>query len=165
MDNINERVTLGANYLQQPRWKRAVGVPLIYLPLITTIPFVLLGVLLIRTHLKCVGGMNIRPYRDFVPAWLSHRYCYYNQIVYATRTAWHNLRAYRSFWIFNCKLYCPLSVALFRYAAYLVMIKNRNMLQGRSTSHTGTCMHRSGNGCIPVIETIRSGMTHLGKAE
>jgi hypothetical protein len=31
-------------------------------------------------------------------------------------------QAHRFYWIFNCKLYCPLSVALFRYAAYLVMI-------------------------------------------
>lgn len=25
-------------------------------------------------------------------------------------------------WIFNCKLYCPLSVALFRYVSYLIKI-------------------------------------------
>jgi len=122
MDNIMERVNIGANFPQQSTWKKAVGIPLIYLPLITTTPFVLLGVLLVRTHLKCVGGMNIRSYWDFVPAWVSHRYRYDNQIVYSTGAAWYNLRAYRSYWIFNCKLYCPLSVALFRYAAYLVMI-------------------------------------------
>ena len=122
MDNIMERVIIGANFLQQSTWKKAVGIPLIYIPLITTTPFVLLGVLLVRTHLKCVGGMNIRSYWDFVPAWVSHRYHYDNQIVYSTGATWYNLRAYRSYWIFNCKLYCPLSVALFRYAAYLVMI-------------------------------------------
>ena len=122
MDNIMERVTIGANFLQQPTWKKAVGIPLIYFPLITTTPFVLLGVLLVRTHLKYVGAMNICSYWDFVPAWLSHRYRNDNQIVYSTGAAWYNLRAYRSYWIFNCKLYCPLSVALFRYAAYLVMI-------------------------------------------
>jgi hypothetical protein len=27
MDNIMERVTLGANFLQQPTWKKAVGIP------------------------------------------------------------------------------------------------------------------------------------------
>jgi len=42
MDNIMERVTLGANFLQQPTWKKAVGIPLIYLPVITTTPFVLI---------------------------------------------------------------------------------------------------------------------------
>jgi hypothetical protein len=117
-----DRVKIGSNYLKQPTWKRFVGVPLIYLPILTTIPFVLIGVLLIRTHLKLVGGMNILPYRDFVPAWVSHRYRYENQIVYSTGATWYNLRAWRFYWIFNCKLYCPLSVALFRYAAYLVKI-------------------------------------------
>lgn len=117
-----ERVTIGANFLKQPLWKKAVGIPLIYFPLITTIPFVLLGVLLVRTHLKYVGGMDIRSYWDFVPAWASHRYCYDDQIIYSTGSTWYNLRTYRFYWIFNCKLYCPLSVALFRYAAYLVMI-------------------------------------------
>jgi len=122
MDNIMERVTIGANFLQQPTWKKAVGIPLIYFPLITTTPFVLLGVLLVRIHLKYVGAMNIRSYWDFVPAWISHRYRNDNQIIYTTGSTWYNLRAHRFYWIFNCKLYCPLSVALFRYAAYLVMI-------------------------------------------
>ncbi len=116
-----ERVTIGANFAQQPLWKKAAGIPLIYFPLFTTLPFVFIGVLLVRTHLKYVGGMNIRPYRDFVPAWISHRYRYDNQIIYTTGSTWYNLRAHRFYWIFNCKLYCPLS-ALFRYAAYLVMI-------------------------------------------
>ena len=117
-----ERVRIGSNYLKQPRWKIILGVPLIYLPLITTIPFLLISVLLIKAHLKWIGSMNIRSYWDFVPAWASHRYQYDNQITYSTGTAWHHLRAHRFFWIFNCKLYCPLSVGLFRYAAYLVKV-------------------------------------------
>ena len=117
-----ERVRIGSNYLNQPKWKVILGVPLIYFPLITTTPFVLLGVFLVKTHLKWVGGMNIRSYWDFVPAWASHRYHYANQITYSTGAAWYNLRARKFYWIFNCKLYCPLSVALFRYAAYLVKI-------------------------------------------
>ena len=117
-----ERVKIGSNFLKQPMWKIFLGVPLIYIPLITTVPFVLLGVLLIKTHLKFIGGMNIRSYWDFVPAWISHRYQSNNQITYSTGATWYNLRAFRFYWIFNCKLYCPLSVALFRYAAYLVVI-------------------------------------------
>lgn len=117
-----DRVAIGRNYEQQPVWKRYVGVPLIYFPLVTTVPFVLLGVLLIRTHLRYVGGMNIRTYWSFVPAWISHRYRYDNQITYHSETTRYQFRAYRWYWIFNCKLYCPLSVALFRYCAYLVMI-------------------------------------------
>jgi hypothetical protein len=117
-----QRVRIGCNYAKQPAWKVYVGVPLIYFPLITTIPFVLLGVFLIKTHLKWVGGMNIRSYWEFVPDWASHRYCHATQITYSTDSSWHNLRARKFYWIFNCKLYCPLSVAVFRYAAYLVTI-------------------------------------------
>ena len=117
-----QRVKIGSNYMSQPTWKVFFGVPLIYLPLITTIPFVAIGVILVRTHLKWVGGMNIRSYWDFVPEWASHRYKYNNQIVYTTGAHFYNLRARKFYWIFNCKLYCPLSVALFRYLAYLVRI-------------------------------------------
>lgn len=117
-----ERVHIGSNYLNQPAWKRYMGIPLIYLPLITTVPFVFIGVVLVKIHLKYIGGMDIRSYWDFVPQWASHRYRYSNQIVYSTGSAWYNLRARKFYWIFNCKLYCPLSVALFRYAAYLVKI-------------------------------------------
>jgi len=28
----------------------------------------------------------------------------------------------RFFWVFNCKMYCPMSVALLDYAAYLVKV-------------------------------------------
>ena len=49
MERITERVTIGANYPAQPLWKKAVGIPLIYLPLLTTVPFMILGVLLVRT--------------------------------------------------------------------------------------------------------------------
>lgn len=115
-------ITIASNFPLQPRWKIFIGVPLIYLPLLMTIPFVILGVILVRTHLVYVGGMNIRRYWDFVPEWISHRYHYQDQITYSTGSAWYNLRAYKWYWIFNCKLYCPLSVALFRYMVYLVMI-------------------------------------------
>ena len=117
-----ERVRIGSNYLNQPTWKFFFGVPLIYFPLITTTPFVLLGVILIKIHLKWIGGMYIRSYWDFVPAWASHRYHHDNQIKYSTGAAWYNLRARKFYWIFNCNLYCPLSVALFKYAAYLVTV-------------------------------------------
>ena len=66
--------------------------------------------------------MNIRSYWEFVPEWVSHRYRFHDQITYQTGAKWYNLRAFRLYWIFNCKLYCPLSVALFRYMSYLVKI-------------------------------------------
>ena len=97
-----------------------LGVPLIYLPILMTVPFVIIAVNLMRTHLRYVGGMEIKSYRDFVPDWNSHRYGNDRQPT-INISALHPAH-YRFFWIFNCKLYCPLSVALFRYAVYLVMI-------------------------------------------
>ena len=115
-----DRVRIGCNYEKQPLWKVILGVPLIYLPIITTVPFVAIGVILIKTHLKYVGGMNIKSYSDFVPAWISHRY--ENNEQPAINISRFHPAHYRLFWIFNCKLYCPLSVALFRYVVYLVKI-------------------------------------------
>ena len=36
MNIIMERVTIGSNYKQQLTWNKAIGIPLIHLPLITT---------------------------------------------------------------------------------------------------------------------------------
>ncbi|MGB5964678.1 MAG: hypothetical protein WBF77_13690 [Sulfurimonadaceae bacterium] len=117
-----ERVKIGENFEKQPIWKVLIGVPLIYLPLIIAIPFVIIGIIAVRAHLKYVGATDVKPFRDFVPTWISHRYSYKNQIVYETDSSWRNWRSYRFYWIFNCKFYCPLSVALFKYMAYLVQI-------------------------------------------
>ena len=115
-----DRVRIGSNYSRQPFWKVWLGVPLIYLPIITTVPFVIIGVCLIKTHLRYVGGMEIKSYWDFVPAWVSHRYQNTDQPT--INVSPFHLAHYRFFWVFNCKVYCPLSVALFRYASYLVEI-------------------------------------------
>jgi len=114
------RVMIGCNYVKQPFWKIILGVPLIYLPLITTVPFMIIGIVLIKAHLRYVGGMAIKSYWDFVPSWLSHRYANNDQPTSAV--PWYQPAHYRFFWVFNCKLYCPMSVALFSYAAYLVKI-------------------------------------------
>lgn len=97
-----------------------LGTPLIYLPILTTIPFVFIGSCLVRLHLRALGAKGVLRYRDFIPEWLSHRYTHRDQIV-ATRRI-YALAHYKFFWIFNCKIYCPLSVALFRYVVYLVKI-------------------------------------------
>lgn len=117
-----QRVNIGDNFKTQPLWKIFIGAPLIYLPIIFSIPFVIFCVFFVKLHLKLMGAKDIRSYWDFVPSWVSHRYKNNDQIIYSTGAKWHNLRAYRWYWIFNCKLYCPLSVALFRYVAYLVKI-------------------------------------------
>lgn len=98
-----ERVIIGRNFYNQPRWKRMVSVPLIYLPLLTTVPFLMVAVILIKFHLTYVGGLNIRPYGSFVPAWVSHRYRYEDQITFQTGTSRFQLQAQRWFWIFNCE--------------------------------------------------------------
>jgi len=117
-----KHVVIGENFKTQPRWKIFIGVPLIYFPIVIFIPFVFLCVVVVKCHLQLMGAKNILPYRHFLPAWASHRYCYANQVTYTTGAKWHNLRANRWYWVFNCKMYCPLSVALFRYTAYLVKI-------------------------------------------
>ena len=103
-----------------PFGKVILGCSLIYLPIISTIPFMVMGVLLIKTHLKYVGGMEVKSYWDFVPTWISHRYG--NEEQPTINVSRLHIAYYRFFWVFNCKLYCPLSVALFRYAVYLVKI-------------------------------------------
>jgi len=115
-----DRVRIGDNYVRQPFWKIIVGVPFIYLPIITTVPFVIIGVFLIKVHLKFVGGMEIKSYWDFVPSWLSHRYANSDQPI--RNISRYHPAHYRLFWILNCKHYCPMSVALFKYTAYLVKI-------------------------------------------
>lgn len=139
-----DRVRIGCNYERQPLWKIIFGVPLIYLPIITTVPFVIMGVLLVRTHLKYVGGMNIKSYWDFVPDRLSHRYA--NSEQPTINIARFHPAHYRFFWIFNCKNYCPLSVALFRYAVYLVMIVENwwcPFAHGRKQEYTAGAIDKS----------------------
>jgi hypothetical protein len=116
-----EKVKIGQGYLKQPFWKIMIGVPLIYLPLILLIPFMIISVFFVRRHLVLMGASNLKRYRDFVPQWISHRYTQKNQITRANAW-WFSLCRYKFFWIFNCKLYCPLSVALFEYGSYLVKI-------------------------------------------
>jgi hypothetical protein len=115
-----ERVKIVCNYERQPFWKMILGVPLIYLPLLTTVPFAIVGVTLVKIHLKYVGSMNIKSYGDFVPDWASHRYA--NKDQPTINISRFSLAHYRFFWVFNCKLYCPLTVALFSYLLYLVKI-------------------------------------------
>ncbi|MDD2310523.1 MAG: hypothetical protein PHH91_13160 [Desulfuromonadaceae bacterium] len=114
------RARIGDNYEKQPFWKLILGIPLVYLPLITTVPFVVIGIFLVKMHLKYVGGMDIKSYWDFVPAWRSHRY--ENTAQPTINVSRFHPAHYRIFWVLNCKHYCPMSVALFSYASYLVKI-------------------------------------------
>ncbi|WP_345984429.1 hypothetical protein WCX49_07245 [Sulfurimonas sp. HSL-1656] len=117
-----ERVRIGENHKTKTVWKTIPGTVLIYLPILVAIPFAALAVVLVRWHLRIMGAENLKSYRDFVPEWASHRYTRRDQIIFTTDTAWWQLARYRLFWLFNCKVYCPLSVALFSYLAYLVKV-------------------------------------------
>ena len=121
------RVQIGCNFQQHPRWKFLAGVPLIYGPLLVGILPLIACALLVRTHLTLVGGHRLKSYwNDFVPSWVSHRYTRGNQILPERAFERYWFLAWigksRLFWIFNCKLYCPLSVALIAYLLYLVKI-------------------------------------------
>jgi hypothetical protein len=127
IDRERERVMIGCHFHQHPKWKFLAGVPLIYLPILVGILPLILCALLVRTHLTWVGGHRLQSYwKDFVPSWISHRYTLENQILPEKlferfgSLAW--IAKSKLFWIFNCKLYCPLSVALLSYVLYLVKI-------------------------------------------
>jgi len=117
----SDRVQIGCNYVKRPMGMVALAMPLIYLPLLTLVPFAAISSLFVYWHLRLLGGTNIKTYWDFVPKWITHRYDQSNQITMkSTRGAfWVGMRV---FWIFNCKLYCPLSVALFSWLSYLVKL-------------------------------------------
>lgn len=117
-----ERVKIGVHHKNRSSWQMIPGTVLIYLPLLVAIPFAALAVVLIRWHLRIMGAENLKSYRDFAPKWFSHRYTRKDQIVFTTDSPWWQPARYRVFWLFNCKIYCPLSVALFGYLAYLVKV-------------------------------------------
>lgn len=116
------RVLIGKNHKQRPLWQNTLGTLLIYLPILLSVPFAIVAVILVKWHLKIMGAENLKTYSDFVPDWISHRYTQKTQITFTTGMPWWQPSRYRVFWLFNCKVYCPLSVALFSYLAYLVKV-------------------------------------------
>ena len=127
IDREKERVQIGCNFQQHPRWKFLAGVPLIYIPILIGILPLIVCAFLVRTHLTLVGGHQLKSYwEDFAPSWVSHRYTRENQILPERLFDRYGFLAWiaksKFFWLFNCKLYCPLSVALLAYVLYLVKI-------------------------------------------
>ncbi len=114
------RVTIGKNHKNVPVWERAIGMVLIYLPIIT-LPFVFISAYLTYYHLLMMGAKDVKTLRDFLPARDSHRYNLKNQI---TMDGSFKASASQSklFWILNCTWYCPVSVALFEWHAYMVKL-------------------------------------------
>ncbi len=114
------RAEIGKHHNQQPVWKRAIGLLFVYLPILT-LPFVFLSAYLTYYHLILVGGKNIKKYSDFLPARESHRYDLKNQITMHGSFKL-SLAQSKLYWILNCTWYCPYSVGLFEWHAYLVKI-------------------------------------------
>ena len=111
---------IGSHYSDKPRWQKTIALPFIYIPILIAVPVLIITVFLVRLHLTITGAQNLKVYSDFLPEWLSHRYTYATQITEA-KYRWTRAIA-KVFWVFNCKLYCPLSVGLIKYLAYLVQI-------------------------------------------
>jgi len=114
------RVEIGKNHQKVPVVQRGIGMVLVYLP-IMTLPFVFASAYMTYWHLRLIGAKNLKAYSDFLPDRASHRYTLKNQITmhgsFKASTSQSKL-----FWILNCTWYCPYSVALFEWHAYMVKI-------------------------------------------
>ncbi|MGR9052766.1 MAG: hypothetical protein ACU84J_08970 [Gammaproteobacteria bacterium] len=119
-ETCSQRVEIGKNHNRMPAWQRGVGMVLIYLPILT-LPFVVLSAYMTYLHLRLIGGKNIKTLSDFMPARDSHRYILKNQITMKP-SFWVSTSQSKLFWILNCTWYCPFSVALFEWHAYMVKI-------------------------------------------
>ena len=114
------RVDIGKNHQKQPVIVRAIGMVFVYLPIIT-FPFVVLSAYLTYYHLRMMGATNVKKWGDFIPDRASHRYTLKNQIT-MNGSFKASLSQSKLFWILNCTWYCPYSVALFEWHAYMVKL-------------------------------------------
>lgn len=118
------RVYIGKHYKTLPVWQRAVGMIMVYLPIIT-LPFVFTSAYLTYWLIPLVGAKNVKTYSDFVPNRATHRYTMKTQIIMEPTFALSPSQS-KLFWILNCTWYCPYSVALFEWLAYMVkLVENR----------------------------------------
>ena len=113
------RIEIGRQFRAVSRARVFFGLFFVYAPVVLLPVFVLSG-LLVYAHLRLMGAQNLKTLRDFLPEWQSHRYSYKTQITVRDGPGlafWSRLRA---FWMFNCTFYCPVSVAVIEWNAYLV---------------------------------------------
>lgn len=120
METNVERVVIGKHHKKVPRIQQFFGVCLVYLP-IFTLPFVLISGYITQIHLRLMGAENIKPLKSFFPDKKSFRYTMKNQI---TMEPGYGLSPTQTklFWILNCTWYCPVSVGIFEWHAYLVKL-------------------------------------------
>ena len=115
-----DRVQIGRNHTKMSILSRTIGLILIYLP-IFTFPFTLLSAYMTYYSLILCGAQNVKKYGDYIPDRSTHRYSMKSQI---TMDGSFKLSFAQSklYWILNCTVYCPYSVALMEWHAYLVKV-------------------------------------------
>jgi hypothetical protein len=113
-----ERVAIGKNFRQMGLVRTRFAFFLIFLAILGFIPLLIFGKLM-YWHLKLIGAEHVKSLSDFLPRRNSHRYNLKSQIVFDQSSF---LLKRKFFWIFNCSYYCPYSVALLDWMAYMVKI-------------------------------------------
>jgi hypothetical protein len=119
-DTCASRVEIGKNHNNMSVTRRTIGLIFVYLPILT-LPFVFASAYMTYFHLWLVGAKNVKKFTDYLPAKESHRYTLKNQITMKPSFG-ASLSQYRLYWILNCTWYCPVSVAVFEWHAYLVKL-------------------------------------------
>jgi hypothetical protein len=115
-----DRVIIGDDYKKRSVFNQLAGVLLIYVPILT-LPFIFFSAGVTYLHLKMVGAKNVKTLKDFLPDRKTHRYNLKNQIVMEPGYAISPTQS-KLYWILNCTMYCPVSVGLFEWHAYLVKL-------------------------------------------
>lgn len=119
-DTCSSRVDIGKNHNNLSVARRSIGLFFVYLPIVT-LPFVFASGYMTYFHLWLVGAKNVKKFTDFLPARESHRYTMKTQITMKPSFLL-SLSQYKLYWILNCTWYCPVSVAVFEWHAYLVKL-------------------------------------------
>ena len=115
-----DRVHIGRNYTKQAVWKRAIGLIFIYMPIIT-FPFIVISAYFTYYSLILCGAENVKKWGDYLPKKSTHRYSFKEQIT-MDGSFKLSLAQSKLYWILNCTVYCPYSVALFEWHSYLVKV-------------------------------------------
>ncbi len=111
------RVSIGDAYKEKSLLYKLGCVLLIYLPLLV-MPLVAFSAWITYLRLKLLGVKALRPYQSFLPERKTHRYTLKTQITMEPGFWLSPIRS-KLFWVANCTWYCPYSVALFEWHAYL----------------------------------------------
>jgi hypothetical protein len=115
---------------------------LIYVAILGFVPLLIFAELM-YWHLKLIGAENVRRLRDFLPPRHSYRYSLKSQIVFDKSLF---LLRRKLFWIFNCSYYCPYSVALLDWMAYLAKLVENwwcPFAHGKKIAYASSAIDRS----------------------